>query len=77
MFAESVCRLAWQMALQQPAMRWDVSGIGEKPDEDRQDVIPSNNKKERKNKEKCVIHYLEPTLVHGDQILAKGRVVVE
>ena len=76
-FAESVCRLAWQMALQQPAMSWDVSGMGKKPDEDRQDVLPSKDMEERESDGNKVIHYLEPTLIHGDQILLKGRVVVE
>ena len=73
-FGKSVCNIAWQMILQQPPMRWDIRGIGEKISESRQTILPYKDMDVNRTHRMLVIRYLEPTLIHGDTVLVKGRV---
>ena len=75
-FVTSTCQLAWQMALQNPVMRLEICGIGEKPDEDRQNILPTKNENFNKMELLRVNYYHEPFLIHADRIHVKGRVVV-
>ena len=73
-FCKSVCSIAWQMTLQQPPMKWDVRGIGEKPKESHQTILPYKDMDFKRTNRMVVSRYLEPTLTHGDTVLVKGRV---
>ena len=66
------------MAIQTPPMRWEISGIGEKPDEKHQSVLPMSrhNGKDMHIDRMIVTGYLEPTLIHGGKALVAGRVNV-
>ena len=75
-FLRDVCHITWQMALQQPPMFLNSSGIDELVDEELQQVLPSRNMDWSRYETLVVDFYLEPSLMHGSAVLQKGRVVL-
>ena len=75
-YIESSARLAWKMALQRPPMRFDTSKedqLWTKSEENELDLVLGSEPKQQGAK---IQYYLSPVLIHGDQIMAKGKVFV-
>ena len=72
-FLNETCTLAWAMAVQQPPLKLEISGIGKTCDENIQRILPLRHLDY--SKRMTVEYYLEPTLMQGDIVLEPGRVV--
>ena len=68
LLVKSSCLLSWQMVLQNPMMRLTTEGIGDECNPTLHDVIPHRSASNK------VLFYLAPAMVHGDNVLIKGRV---
>ena len=69
----NVCKLSWQMAVQQPQMIFDTPRINEPIDIENDKIFPVRNMNFSKGM--VISYYLEPNLMHGDTLLERGRVV--
>ena len=63
--------LAGYMAIQRPPMTFTTPGVGSAPDENMCRMLPSQG---GDSDDLIVSYYLEPTLMHGENVMEKGRV---
>ena len=72
----SLCNLAWQMSLQNPPMTMETPRIGKRVHLENDKIIPPKNMDFKRGHEYVIDYYLEPHLMHGEDILEAGRVKI-
>ena len=70
-YVRDVHILAGYMAIQRPPMIFTTPGVGSLPDENMCRMLPSQG---GDSDDLIVSYYLEPTLMHGENVMEKGRV---
>ena len=75
-FVQDICKLAWQMTVQRPAMTFTTPGIGEAVKEKYQKALPKRGITDSSYHTFVVDYYLEPALCQNDNVLEQGRVVL-
>ena len=70
-YVDDVFQLTWYMAIQRPPMTFITPGIGLPADDHVCKELPTAG---MVLEDPVVSYYLEPTLMHGDNVLEKGRV---
>ena len=74
-YIEKACGLAWKMAIQRPKLTFGTPGLGEPWMGDSLQEVwwGSDDPEDPSSKTVCYVH---PILYHGDNVMAKGKVVL-